>query len=360
MVPLQMELGGKDACIICEDADLELAAQHIVKGGFSYSGQRCTAVKLVFAPHSVADRLVAMVNERVAKLTVGRPEDDADITPVISKSSADFIQGLVEDARDKGAVLCQEWSREGNLIRPMVVDKVTRDMRLAWEEPFGPVLPIVRVGSVDEAVAHCNENRLALQGCVFTRDVNQVPPLQRLSVPFLACLWPHYTHDAPCTPIPSLGLWPRWYPPWALAILPCHLARLPRLQERRWCVAAGDQDLGRHGDWHRPGQRRPCPRPRPLPVPGFQGLWHRVPGHPQLDRGHDQDQVHGHQPRQPLFHHGLRPPASPGRPPLFLSCQIQSPCDCKVRKGSKAPSEDGMRDTYASQRRVDMCHTLCA
>jgi len=173
MVPLQMELGGKDACIVCEDADIDLVAKHVVKGGFSYSGQRCTAVKLVLVHESVADELVAKVNAGVAKLTIGMPEDDRDITPVISKGSADFIQGLVEDARDKGATFCQEWKREGNLIHPLVLDNVTRDMKLAWEEPFGPVLPVVRVKTIDEAIAHCNENRLALQGCVFTRDVNK-------------------------------------------------------------------------------------------------------------------------------------------------------------------------------------------
>ena len=174
MVPLQMELGGKDACLVCPDADIDHAASHIVKGAFSYSGQRCTAVKVVLVHESVADALVAKVNAGVAKLTVGRPEDDANVTAVISKGSADFIQGLVEDARDKGAVLCQEWKRDKNLIHPLVVDRVTRDMRLAWEEPFGPVLPIVRVASMDEGVRHCNENRLALQGCVFTKDMDEV------------------------------------------------------------------------------------------------------------------------------------------------------------------------------------------
>ncbi|CAG9462241.1 unnamed protein product [Pedinophyceae sp. YPF-701] len=180
MVPLQMELGGKDVCIVLPDADLDLAAQHIVKGGFSYSGQRCTAVKLVVAvTEAVGDALAAKVAARMGKLTVGRPEDDCTVTPVISKSSADFIQGLVEDAVAKGARVvghvegcAPEWRREGNLIWPLFLDGVTRDMRLCWEEPFGPVVPMVRVSDAAAAVALCNDNRLALQGCVFTRDVN--------------------------------------------------------------------------------------------------------------------------------------------------------------------------------------------
>ena len=92
MIPIQMELGGKDVAIVCADADLEAAAKHIVKGGFSYSGQRCTAVKLVLAVEGVADELAAKVVAGVKKLSVGMPEDDAAITPVISTSSANFIQ----------------------------------------------------------------------------------------------------------------------------------------------------------------------------------------------------------------------------------------------------------------------------
>ncbi|KAK9837166.1 hypothetical protein WJX81_007685 [Elliptochloris bilobata] len=172
MVPVQMELGGKDACIVCEDADLDLAAANIIKGGYSYSGQRCTAVKLVLVMESVADELVAKVKAGVDKLSVGRPEDNATITPVISKSSADFIEGLVKNAEDKGAKLLQAYKRKGNLIWPLLIDNVTRDMRLAWEEPFGPVIPVVRVKTIEEAVDHCNANNLALQGCVFTRNVD--------------------------------------------------------------------------------------------------------------------------------------------------------------------------------------------
>ncbi|KAH7286833.1 hypothetical protein KP509_32G024100 [Ceratopteris richardii] len=173
MIPLQMELGGKDVCIVLEDADLDLAAANIVKGGFSYSGQRCTAVKLVLVMETVADVLVEKVVTLMSKLTIGAPEDDCDITAVVTESSAKFIEGLVDDARVKGATFCQEYRREGNLIWPLLVDNVRPDMRLAWEEPFGPVVPVVRITSVEEGIHHCNASNLALQGCVFTRDINK-------------------------------------------------------------------------------------------------------------------------------------------------------------------------------------------
>ncbi|KAK3437952.1 hypothetical protein EUGRSUZ_C02594 [Eucalyptus grandis] len=127
MIPLQMELGGKDACIVLEDADIDLAAANIVKGGFSYSGQRCTAVKV----------------------------------------------GLVMDAKEKGATFCQPYKREGNLIWPVLLDNVRPDMRIAWEEPFGPILPVIRINSVEEGINHCNASNFGLQGCVFTRDINK-------------------------------------------------------------------------------------------------------------------------------------------------------------------------------------------
>ncbi|KAJ8450429.1 hypothetical protein Cgig2_002114 [Carnegiea gigantea] len=196
MIPLQMELGGKDACIVLEDADVDLAAANIVKGGFSYrqifcpcftfflhlvnnlgnlphNGQRCTAVKVVLVMESVADTLVEKVNAKVAKLTVGPPEDDCDITPVVTESSANFIEGLVKDAKEKGATFCQEYRREGNLIWPLLLDHVRPDMRIAWEEPFGPVLPVIRINSVEEGIHHCNASNFGLQGCVFTKDINK-------------------------------------------------------------------------------------------------------------------------------------------------------------------------------------------
>lgn len=174
MIPIQMELGGKDVAIVAADADLDLAAANIVKGGFSYSGQRCTAVKLVLVVESIADALVAKVAAGVAKLTVGAPADNCDITPLVTASSATFVEGLAKDALEKGAVPLggATLKREGNLIHPLVLDHCTLDMRLSVEEPFGPVLPIIRVKDVETAVSICNASRFALQGCVFTRDIN--------------------------------------------------------------------------------------------------------------------------------------------------------------------------------------------
>lgn len=170
MRPIMLELGGKDAALVLEDADLEHAAKQIVAGAFSYSGQRCTAIKRVIVLESVADKLATLLQEEVSKLTVGDPFDNADITPVIDNASADFIWGLIEDAQEKEAQALTPIKREGNLLWPVLFDQVTKDIKVAWEEPFGPVLPIIRVASVEEAIAFANESEFGLQSSVFTND----------------------------------------------------------------------------------------------------------------------------------------------------------------------------------------------
>ncbi|EPF48914.1 NADP-dependent glyceraldehyde-3-phosphate dehydrogenase [Streptococcus pneumoniae MNZ85] len=149
---------------------LEHAAKQIVAEAFSYSGQRCTAIKRVIVLESVADKLATLLQEEVSKLTVGDPFDNADITPVIDNASADFIWGLIEDAQEKEAQALTPIKREGNLLWPVLFDQVTKDMKVAWEEPFGPVLPIIRVASVEEAIAFANESEFGLQSSVFTND----------------------------------------------------------------------------------------------------------------------------------------------------------------------------------------------
>lgn len=173
MKPILMELGGKDSAIVLEDADLAFAAKNIVAGGFSYSGQRCTAVKRILVMESVADQLIQEILPLAAKLKVGNPlTEEVDIVPLIDTKAADFVEGLIKDAKDKGATLLLGGNREGNTFFPTIFDNVTEDMRIAWEEPFGPVIPIIRVKSIDEAIRISNESEYGLQGAVFTQNID--------------------------------------------------------------------------------------------------------------------------------------------------------------------------------------------
>lgn len=173
MVPLLMELGGKDAAIVLPDADMDFTADNIVSGAYSYSGQRCTAVKRILAQDDVADQLIPRLLSRIGKLSVGDPRQNAVIVPLISMKAADFVMELLDDAAKKGAKILIGGTRENNLIQPTLVDGVTTDMRLAWEEPFGPVLPILRVKDEEEAVQIANRSEYGLQSSVFTSSIHQ-------------------------------------------------------------------------------------------------------------------------------------------------------------------------------------------
>lgn len=174
MVPLLMELGGKDAAIVLEDADLEMTASQIVAGAYSYSGQRCTAVKRIIVMESIAEELVQKLKDKINQLKVGNPleHESLDVVPLISTKAADFVTELMEDAKVKGAKLVTGGKREGNLIEPTLFDHVTTDMRLAWEEPFGPVVPVIRVKSKEEAIEIANASEYGLQSSVFTQNIN--------------------------------------------------------------------------------------------------------------------------------------------------------------------------------------------
>lgn len=174
MKPLLMELGGKDAAIVLEDAELEETVKNIVSGAFSYSGQRCTAVKRILVLDSIADKLVEKLKESIEKLKVGDPRiGETDIVPLINDNSVEFVKSLIEEAKAKGAKLIIGGAIQGRLVYPTLFDNVTLDMRIAWEEPFGPVLPIIRVKSIDEAIEIANKSEYGLQASVFTKDINK-------------------------------------------------------------------------------------------------------------------------------------------------------------------------------------------
>ena len=169
----------KDPAIVCEDANLQLASKQIVSGAYSYSGQRCTAIKRVLVHDSVADELLSLIKLEVEKLSVGSPEKNATIVPLIDQQAADFVQGLIDDALQKGATLVIGGERKDNLIYPTILDHVTKEMRIAWEEPFGPVLPIIRISSLEEGIDIANASEYGLQASVFTQNIDQALTIAR-------------------------------------------------------------------------------------------------------------------------------------------------------------------------------------
>ena len=174
MIPLLMELGGKDAAIVLEDADLDNAAKQIVSGAFSYSGQRCTAIKRVLVVESIADELTEKIQKNILNLKVGNPIDkqNYDVVPLIDNRSVNVVWNLIMKAKEKGAKILTGGTKENNLIMPTLITDVTLDMPIAWEEPFGPVLPIIKVKDKEEAIKIANMSEYGLQSSVFTKNFN--------------------------------------------------------------------------------------------------------------------------------------------------------------------------------------------
>jgi len=176
-IPLFLEMGGKDAAIVLDDADIELAAKEISAGAFQYSGQRCTGIKRVLPMPSIADELIHKIVAEVEKLKVGLPEDDCGITPIIGDPEP--VQQMIDEALRSGAKLLIGNKRQKNLIWPTVLDNVTPDMKIAWVEPFAPVLPIIRVKDENEAIELSNRSEYGLEASVFTRNINKAFAIAR-------------------------------------------------------------------------------------------------------------------------------------------------------------------------------------
>jgi aldehyde dehydrogenase (NAD+) len=178
---VHLELGGKNAIIVMDDADLDLAVDGIVWSAFGTSGQRCTAASRVIAHADVYEELAARLVERAQALTLGVGWDDAtDVGPVINQAALDKIHSYRQIGLDDGATLLTggEVANEGKLAkgfyyRPTIFGDVKPDMRIAQEEIFGPVLSLIPVRDEAEAFRVSNGIRYGLSSSIFTRDVNR-------------------------------------------------------------------------------------------------------------------------------------------------------------------------------------------
>jgi len=178
---VHLELGGKNAIIVLDDADLDLAVDGIVWSAFGTSGQRCTAASRVIAQRGIYDALQKRIVERVEKLRLGPGwEDESDIGPVINGRSLEKIHSYTEIGTGEGAKLLTggEVASEGDLgkgffYRPTVFADVDPQMRIAQEEIFGPTTAIIPVSDFDEAIRVANGIKYGLSSSIFTRDVNK-------------------------------------------------------------------------------------------------------------------------------------------------------------------------------------------
>jgi aldehyde dehydrogenase (NAD+) len=175
-----LEMGGKNAMIVMDDADLDLALDGVLWGAFGTTGQRCTATSRLVVHERVYDRFVKMVCDRADALRLGPGLDPkTEVGPVINEDARKKVDYYVGVGRDEGAqvliggkVATGKGLERGWFYRPTVLGGVKAGMRVEQEEIFGPVLSVIKVGSLDEAVRVNNGVKYGLSSSLYTRDVN--------------------------------------------------------------------------------------------------------------------------------------------------------------------------------------------
>ncbi len=184
---VSLEMGGKNAVIVMDDADLDLAVEGILWSAYGTTGQRCTACSRVIVHNAVRKQLVEKLVPRIEQLRLGNGLDEnVDVGPVINASQLEKIHNYTGIGQAEGATLVTGGSiaREGDLARghfyrPTLFTAVRPEMRLAQEEIFGPTLSVIDVGSLDEAIAVNNDTPYGLSSAIYTQDINRVQRAMR-------------------------------------------------------------------------------------------------------------------------------------------------------------------------------------
>src|SRR5712691_3903607 len=176
--PVTLELGGSDPAIVCDDADLELAAKSIAIGRFFNCGQACLAVKRVYVMESVASEFIEKIAGRAQRLKVGNGSDpQSQMGPMHTAGGREGIEAQLKDATDRGGKVLAGGKRptgdgfvQGYYFEPTVITDVPEDARVWKEETFGPLLPIMVVKDFEEALQRANNTEYGLGSSIFTRD----------------------------------------------------------------------------------------------------------------------------------------------------------------------------------------------
>jgi aldehyde dehydrogenase (NAD+) len=173
-----LELGGNDPLIVMDDADLDEASSLAVAGSYKNSGQRCTAVKRILVHEDIADPFVDLLVWKSRRWQYGDPMDASmDMGTVIDEAAAKLFDARVNEAVAQGAQLLLGNQRQGALYSPTVLDHVRPEMTVVREETFGPVSPVIRFKTVDEAIAIVNGTAFGLSSGVCTNRLDTITRL---------------------------------------------------------------------------------------------------------------------------------------------------------------------------------------
>ena len=186
-IPAFLELGGKDPAIVLPDADIPLAARAIIRSAIGMTGQACQSLERIYCHESIAEPFTEELLAQLKVLSLTCTEDGAgDIAPLIFERQVETIQAQIDDALEKGAtcLLGGEPVQAGGIwYPPTLLTNVTHDMLIMQEETFGPVIPVVIYGDVEEAVALANDSTFGLSAAVFSADADAAKAVaERLQV----------------------------------------------------------------------------------------------------------------------------------------------------------------------------------
>ncbi len=174
LIPVELELGGKDPMVVFADADMERAAAAALWGGFTNAGQACTSIERVYIEAQAYDRFKTFLLKKAQKITFSTTADrDIDVGRMATQFGVNKVAELLDDAVKKGADILtgHTWDRNSALIPPIIVENVPSHARLSQEEIFGPILPLYKFSGEDEAVFHCNNTLYGLSASVWTANI---------------------------------------------------------------------------------------------------------------------------------------------------------------------------------------------
>ena len=173
LIPVELELGGKDPMIVFEDVNLERAVKGAAWGAFTNSGQSCTSVERLYVQNTIYDKFKNRLVEETKKMKLGVDTDgDADMGAMISDKQVTIIADLVKDAVNNGAKMLTgvEWDFKNKMIPPIILEGTTHAMRINQEEIFGPVLPLMKFNDEAEAIRLANDSNFGLSASVWSKD----------------------------------------------------------------------------------------------------------------------------------------------------------------------------------------------
>ncbi len=172
LIPVELELGGNDAMIVFEEADLERAVKGAVYGSLANAGQLCVSIERIYVQNSIEEEFTRELIEEVKKIDIGTGRD-VEMGPMILEKQIETVKDHVNDALEKGADLLTEIKKEGSFLHPIILNNVSHDMKMIKEETFGPTIPIVPFESEDEAVELANATSYGLNASVWTDDISK-------------------------------------------------------------------------------------------------------------------------------------------------------------------------------------------